>query len=190
MILINMKSLHDYFIQLEDPRRDQGKRYSLSSYLSMLTLSYMSGHYSMQSVHRFFINNEEDLVDIFELKHGVPSYAGIRDFMQKLDFDQIKEAFRSWALQFLSKENMECVSIDGKCLGSTVINCHSREQSYVSIVSAFVGDKGINISYSHMDNGKASECNQVRELLKELKELGCLITLDALHCKKNDRPDC
>jgi len=150
----------------------------------------MSGHYSMQSVRRFFINNKVDIIEIFDLKHGVPSYAGIRDFMQKLNFDEINTAFKEWALQFISKDNMEFINVDGKCLGSTVTDYHSSKQDFVTMVGSFVGEKGINLSYNHMNNGKTGELNQVIELLKELENLGCIVTLDALHCKKNNKSDC
>ncbi len=179
-----MRNLHDCFAEIPDPRRLQGRRYSMATFLSLMTLSYMSGQYSMQSMRRYFINNKKDLVDIFELKHGVPSYAGIRYFMEKLNFEQINTVFKDWALQFMNKSEKEWVHVDGKCLRSTVENCHSTHQSYISMVGLFVGEKGINLAYNHFDNGKSGECNQVITLLKELENQGCIITLDALHCKK------
>ncbi len=179
-----MRSLYSYFEDMEDPRQDAGKRYELASFLSMITLAYMSGHHSMQSVRRYFVNNKTDLVDMFGLKHGVPSYTIIRLFLNLMDFKAINAAFISWAGQYFKMDEKQWLSMDGKCLGSTVTDVYGSAQNFQALVGAFMSQTGITVGYGHYENGKKSEAASVRELITQLERDRYIITLDALHCEK------
>ncbi len=179
-----MEELLKYIEKIEDHRRAQGVRYPFSAFVCMIILAYMSGQYSMQSVRRYFVNNEEELTKLFGLSYGVPSYAHIRTFLSELDFDQINTVFGEWACQFVKIGDKVWVGMDGKALRSTVTDCHSSQQNFQSMVGAFISNLGITIRYTRYENGKASEPMEVRELIKSLSGLGVVITLDAVHCEK------
>lgn len=181
-----MEIMLDFFEEVPDHRGDSGKRYSIGQLLVMITLSYMCGHYSMQATRRFFVNNKEDLVDMLELEHGVPSYDLIRTFLMGVNFDDINTAFRKWARSCSDKDSKdkEWLSIDGKCLGSTVTDCHSSRQDFQAMVAAFITDTGIAIQYGKYENSKDSEPGTVRDIVNQLEDNNYIITLDALHCKK------
>ena len=179
-----MISLYECFESIKDPRGQQGKRYSMSAFLTMITLAYMSGHYSMKGVERYFKNNEAALTEIFGLEHGVPCFSKIRTFLMELDFEELNDIFMSWSQSYIKSESKEWLAIDGKSLGSTLKDYYSANQSFQSMVGAFMSKSGINIGYAKFDNGKKSEAVEVRELIAKLEENKFMITLDALHCEK------
>ncbi|MBK8921215.1 MAG: hypothetical protein IPM81_06840 [Saprospirales bacterium] len=48
--------------------------------MAMVIMAILSGHQGLKGFTRFMKNNEEELVSIFQLKHGVPSFGTVRTF--------------------------------------------------------------------------------------------------------------
>lgn len=186
-----MESMLQFFEEVPDFRSDCGKRYSMGQMLSMITLSYMSGNYAMQATRRYFVNNEEELVDMFGLEHGVPSYDLIRTFLMGVNYEDINQAFTKWVNRCSDNDSEEktWVGMDGKSLGSTVSDCHSNKQDFQAMVGAFMAESGITIQYGTYENSKDCEADTVRELIDKLEENNYIITLDALHCQKKTLND-
>lgn len=182
-----MKSLTHFLLAIPDPRRKQGQRIDLPSFLSMVILGNMSGFTSLQSLSRFFKNNRDYFENKFNLIHGVPGYTRTRTLLEQIDFEALNEAFTNWSMQFI--ETDDWISMDGKCIGSTITNYLDSYQNFHSIVSAFCRSKGINLTSGHYENKKESELNSVLELIELFENKGVVITLDALHCqKKRSKP--
>lgn len=180
-----MQPLSVFLKSIPDHRRAQGKRISLDVFLSMYILSNMSGNYSMQSVARFFNNNAETFRAIFNLEHKPPGYTHIRTMLETTDFESVQLAFKNWASQFLTEDTVgKWVSIDGKCLKSTVTNPNNSLQNFHAMVSVFVAENSLILNSIKYENKKDSEIDAVIELVESLKNMGLIITLDALHCKK------
>ena len=115
-----MKSLSHFLSSVPDPRRKQGQRISLPNFLSMVILGNMSGHTSLQSLSRFFKNNQQYFTDTFGLMHGVPGYTRTRTLLEVIDFEALNGAFTNWSMQFLDQGDW--VHMDGKSMSSTVSN--------------------------------------------------------------------
>lgn len=177
-----MLSLSNYLKEVTDNRRLQGTRYPLVSFLSIIIIGYLGGHYSGKSLSRYFKNNEKDLVDLFGFHHGVPGSTRINTFIKSLDFNQLNEVFFKWITQVQNAN--EWVSIDGKALRHTVTNCQDSKQNFLTMVGAFAQQSGLLIKYNTHENGKGGEPQTARELIKQLEGKGYILTLDAVHCKK------
>jgi len=177
-----MFSLSEYLKELPDPRRSQGTRYPLESFLTIIIIGYIGGYYTGKSLARYFKNNKEDLVEIFGLRHGVPGSTRINTFLKSLDFDKLNEAFFNWVSQFDSAN--QWVSIDGKSLRHTVTNSQNSKQNFLTMLGAFSQQNGLVIKYENHENGKAGEPQSARDLIMHLKGKGYILTLDAVHCKK------
>lgn len=177
-----MKSLVEFLAQVPDPRRKQGQRIELPHFLSMVILGNMSGSTGLQSLSRFFKNNENYFIERYGLLHGVPGYTRIRTLLQTLDFHALNDAFKNWSLQYI--EPGDWISLDGKGLNSTVDDYSSSYQDFHSIVSAFSDRLGIAVCATTFQNKKKSEIASVRELIETLKQKNVVISLDALHCQK------
>ena len=152
--------------------------------LTMLSMAAMSGAHSLQGIADFFKSNQKILVGLFGLKHGVPKYTGIRDFVGALDFESVNAAFLGWARSAAPLEAGDFVAMDGKSLKSTVSNPTSGLQDFVQVVSAFAHRTGAVVAQKRFRHKKTAEGDCVRELLGAFEGLGITLTLDALHCQK------
>ena len=184
----SMKGLTHFISKIPDNRRKQGQRVTLPAFLTMVTLSSMSGFCSLQGMARFMKNNEEYFVERFGLLHGVPGYTRIRTLLASIDFEALNRAFYEWASQFVDEENSDWLAIDGKGIKSTVIDYEESNQNFHAMVSAFTRSKGISISSTHFENKRKSEIVAARELITQLDQKGLVLTLDAIHCQKKRRP--
>jgi len=181
-------SLYDYFCKVEDTRNKSGLRHPLPSFLSMATLSIMSGYSAFQEMKKFFKANEEAFTELFDLPHGVPGYTQIRTIFMTLDFNSLNAVFEEWSLATTDLLPSDWLSADGKVLGSTVTNPNDSKQNYVAMVSLFCNRLGVVLGTERYESKEASELHVAQDLLtnllNELKGKGLIITLDALHCQK------
>ena len=180
-----MKALYEYLKEVKDHRRAQGKRTPMSAFLEMIILAGMSGHFGFRGISRFITSNESFFVERYNLDHGTPAYATLRNFMKELDFDSINSAFSKWALQYIEGEAW--VSIDGKAIGSTVTNSQTSKQNFQSMVSLFCSESGLVLNTTSIESKKEHEGQAARELIALFDKQGITFTLDALHCQKKQR---
>lgn len=176
--------------QIKDFRRKQGQRYSLTSILLIIIMGVMSGRYGYREINTFAKANEKDLRRNLKIKHKkMPSHVTIREIIMRVDFDALNEVFYKWASSYVKIEKDEWISIDGKSIRSTVEDYNTSYQNFVCLVSVFTQKRGQVIKTSAYENKKESEISVVRKLIEVLDLKDVIITLDALHCKKNFKTD-
>jgi hypothetical protein len=177
-------SLYEIFGEVEDVRQASGLRHTLQPFLTMTTLSIMSGYHSLQGIATFFDSNKEAFIELFKLKHGVPKYTQIRTILKEIDYDNLCEVFQRWTKYHTPIVKGDWVSRDGKALRSTVRDGQNTKQNYVAMVSLFLHKLEVVLGVERYENGKSGESASLQELLVILKDKGVIITLDALHCQK------
>lgn len=177
-----MKSLYEFLNSLKDHRRAQGQRTPLSAFLEMIVLAGMSGHFGFRPIHRFIKSNEAFFVERYNLLHGTPAYATLRNFIKEISYEELCAVLYNWGSQYVGEDDW--VSIDGKALGSTVTNSNNSEQNFKSMVSLFCNNKGITISTQSIENKKEHEGQAARNLIELCELKGVTFTMDALHCQK------
>ena len=167
-----------------NPRRSQGQRIKKDQLFSIIFLSNLCGHFGGRGISRFAKIHEKSFREELNLKHKVPSHVTFSDFIKRIDHKEVIKAFNNWTRSciVLGKENM--ISGDGKALGSTVSNSQTKNQSFEAIVSLFCQKTGLVYAIETYKNNKESEINVIQFLIKELKQMGLTIYLDALHCQK------
>lgn len=188
-------TLVEYLAQVPDFRRREGLRYPLPALLVMITMAIMSGHYGYREIARFLKANRDELVAQLHLKRKqMPSHVTIRTVLMKLDFEALNEAFQHWAQTHLQIASGHWVSVDAKAIRSTVTDYNNAYQDFVCLVSAFAQEQGTVLAMARYHNKDTSEVTVTRTLITAMVEAldleGVVFTLDALHCKKNDAPDC
>lgn len=177
-------SLSTFLSNIEDPRRKQGLRYPMDKTLLMIVMSIIDGASSYRRMGRFMIRHEKVFIEIFKLKHGVPSYVSIRKILQGIDLKVFNEKFIKWMSSELDKPENQWLSIDGKSIRSTLKNANNKLQSFVNVVNIFSHSSGLVIGQNSHDSKKALEAEQVRQMVRDLDKEGLFICLDALHCQK------
>jgi hypothetical protein len=178
------ENLFESLKELKDYRRGQGQRHSLQTILIIVIMAIMSGVKGERAIARFAKNNEEELIELLKIKRKqVPSRSVISGLIQNIDFNQLENIFRRWAMQFISIDKGDWISIDGKAINGTVVNAQDKMQSFVSLVTVFVNKKKQVLSVGKIDTNKESEIQTVQNLINMLDLQGVIFTLDALHCQ-------
>jgi hypothetical protein len=170
--------------ELPDPRRGAGQRHPLVAVLLMVIMGMMSGRYGYRELGTFMASNKSTFIDIFGLKHGVPSYVTIRTILQNISYASLNQIFEEWSKEHIGISAKDWVSADGKAMKSTVVHAQDTWQNFVSLVSVFHQQTGTVLATSRMDNGKEGEIPTLQQLLEKLGLKGVVLTMDALHCQK------
>ena len=180
------KSLLYYLNKVTDRRRAEGKRHSQLLILIIIIMSTMSNFYGYRGIERFIKKNKDALLTCLKPpKDRLPSLATIRRVVMNIDFNELSNLFKEWAMQQIELENDQWISIDGKSLRNTMLDYNKPYQNFVSIVSAFCHKSGIVISIDSFHNKKISEIVVVDQMIESLGIQGVVFTMDAIHCKKN-----
>lgn len=179
-------NLIEHLNQVKDPRRKQGQRFPLTTLLLIIIMGVMSGRYGYRELGSFSKANQKDLIKYLRIKHKrVPSFVTIRDVIVRTDFDSLNDAFYQWTCTYVTIKKNEWLSIDAKAIKSTLEYYNTSFQNFVSLVSIFSQKRAQVIKATAFENKKTSEISVVQQLIEILDIKDAVITLDALHCKKN-----
>ena len=184
--LAKKMALFESLSSIEDPRRAQGLRTKLEQLLSMVIISYLCGHVGFRGVARFCKAHSAVLTQELGLTHQTPSYVTFRDVLNRISETEMIRAFNTWMAGVMDIKEGLWISGDGKALGSTVVNAHRSDQDFQAIVSFFCQKSGLVYSLEQYKNKskESGEMDVARFLIGELKGMGAIIRLDALHTQK------
>ena len=171
--------------EVRDPRRMQGQRISLQQLLSIIIISNLCGYFGGRPISAFAKSYASTFTDVLGLRHAIPSHVTISAIINNIDQTELISAFKKWAAPLVKLKGGDMFSGDGKALGSTVKNVQTKNQEFEAIVSIFCQKSGLVYSLERYENNKESEINVIRFLVKELKDMGVTLYLDALHTQKN-----
>jgi hypothetical protein len=177
-------NLLDFLKDLPDPRRGQGLRHPLCSFMTMLILAILSGHHGIRGFVRFMKAHEDTFTELFQLKHGVPSFGTTYTLLKVVDQQAFVHHFMKWMRTYFSEGDDIWMAIDGKALRSTVKDSQNANQSFVTVVSAFAQHSGLVFGMEPFQSSKSHEAEHVRQLIEQMGLRGVTFTLDALHCQK------
>lgn len=164
--------------KIEDPRSNQGKRYKLTSILSVCFMATICGYKHYSGFAEFCKNYKDSLSDILGFENKTPCEATFFNVLKKVGIKKFEKIICSWVETILSKE--EAISIDGKTLRGT----KKQGGKYYHLLSAFSARFGITVFQSSVDS-KTNEIKGVIELLKGLTIEGKIFTMDALLTQKS-----
>lgn len=140
MNLESMRGLPDFFRNVKDPRRTQGKRHSLSSILAIIagaTLCGMKGYKGISDWAQSLGQKARERFKCYykEGQYLVPSEYVIRDILVRVDPECIDKALQAWNAQY-GEEKDDSLAIDGK----TMCNAIDKDGRQSHIMSAIGHD--------------------------------------------------
>lgn len=178
-------SLIDKLETLTDKRRNEGKRHKISTIAIIAILSMISQIYSLQGFTAFAKRHKKRLIEVLQIeKDRIPSFTPIRNVLMNIDFNELASIIKEWIIENHLIDSEEWLSIDGKCIKSTVTDANDHNQNFISVVTAFTHQCGISILSSKYASKKSDEIAVVELMIDLLGLEGKVITLDALHGKK------
>ncbi len=118
-----MRSLPDYFRQVEDPRRRQGRRHALPSVLSLATAATLAGMRGYKEISEWVEDQSQAVLAYFrprfdQGRYIPPSRTIIRDVLVRVCPDQFDAALRQWNEDHGGPDS--ALAIDGKTMRGAV----------------------------------------------------------------------
>ncbi|MEK7432432.1 MAG: ISAs1 family transposase [Cyanobacteriota bacterium] len=173
-----MIPLITYLEKLEDPRKNQGKRYDLIPLLSCCFIATICGYKNYSGFSEFCKNYKEKLLDVLDFRgKNTPCASTFFNVLKRVGIKNFEKVISEWVESFLDKT--EVISIDGKTLRGT----KKQGGKYNHLLSAFVNRLGITL-YQNPVETKTNEITGVIELLKGITIEGKIFTMDALLTQK------
>ena len=183
-------TLLSLFSEVSDPRRGQGKMYSLPPILLFTVLAMLAGAVSYRQVHAFIQIHLDRLNAVFGVSlRKAPAYTTLRFILRGLDGTQLERVFRKHAAGLPTPVADDaaapiCVAIDGKTLRGSFDAFNDRKAAHV--LSAFASDGQIILGHLAIAE-KSNEIPAAQDMIATLGLSGRLFTLDAMHAQKNIR---
>lgn len=180
---------------IPDPRRREGKIYTLQYILLFSIIAIVTGANSYRGIHTFIDTLLPELNLAFGLSwKKAPVHSAIRYILRRLDPVAVEEAFRKHAERLegqgiqadcpnakLHGPQLDIIAIDGKILKHSFDNMQDRKAAH--ILSAFSTRGFLILGHIEIDD-KSNEIPAAQKMLSELKLDGRIVTLDAMHCQK------
>lgn len=180
--------LLDLLGTIPDPRRPQGRMYTLPHLVLFAILAVVAGANSYRGIHSFIDVHLDRLKAAFGLGwRRAPAYTSIRLVLQTLDPAEVERVLRIHAAVLADQigcEGVRVVAFDGKTLRGSFD--HFADRAAVHLVSAFDVTSGLILGHIEV-GGKENEIPAVQHLLAALGLANRIVTADAMHCQKNLR---
>lgn len=131
----HMKSLPDFFAQIPDPRRPQGRRHRLSTVLAIATAATLCGMRGYLAISDWVNGLGQKALERFRCRYEneryvAPSQSTIRNVLVRVDPIELDKALQQWNLFY--GEQDESLAIDGK----TMCNAIDEKGHQTHIMSA------------------------------------------------------
>lgn len=175
-------SVFDHFTQLTDPRVNRGANHCLYEMVVVALTSAICGANSWTDVERFGNAKLDWFKKFLILEHGIPSHDTFGRVFASLDTEEFLNCLQSWTSSLQQDMRGQAVAIDGKVLRHSFDNATGT--SALHVVNAWAS--GLRICLGQVTVPQStSEVHAVPKLLEFLELKGAVVTLDALHCRKN-----
>lgn len=131
----HMLSLYDFFTELDDPRRGQGKKHQLATVLSLSAAAILCGMRGFTDIALWAKSLGNNARSRFKCRkrqglYEVPSYTVIRNALIGVNPEQLDRALNAWNAQYGDQD--ESLAIDGK----TMCNAIDKKGQQTHIMSA------------------------------------------------------
>lgn len=165
----------EFFEQIQDPRRDQGKRHLLSDVLALTICAVLSGADNGVEIEEYGKIKYEWLKTWLDLGHGIPWHDTLTDIFARIDPKELAASFQSWIENIVGKLKPETLHIDGKTLRGSA----AKGEKGLHLVSAWVSEAKMLFGQVRTE-AKSNEITAIPELLRLLEMEGALVTIDAM----------
>ena len=175
-------SLVEYFGSLDDPRGPRARRHNLLDIIAMTICAVVAGAEGWDDVELFARCKEDWFRTFLELPNGIPCSDTFARVFARLDPERFRECFTEWVSNIHRLTQGEVVAIDGK----TARRSHDRRagQEAIHMVSAWASENSLVLGQTRTD-AKSNEITAIPQLLEMLELKGCIVTIDAMGCRKD-----
>ena len=179
----NLESLYAYLLEIKDPRKAKGKRYTLSSLLILMLLAKLAGEDKPSGIAEW-ISYRKELWVQYEIlvQPKTASHMTYRRVLQEMvspeEFEEIMQAYHRHRLK---SEREIVLSIDGKSMRGTI---PYGEQRGVHLLAVYVAGQGLVLAQAEVDK-KENEIVVAPKIISQVALAGTIVIADAMHTQRN-----
>jgi predicted transposase YbfD/YdcC len=166
--------------QVKDPRRTQGKRFSITSILLLALAAILSNHLSELAIAEWGAGQSEEIKKALGFEKGVtPHQSTIHRLFRRVNAEEVESAFRHMFLQLVSskqeKRGDSAVSIDGKAQKGR-LKFEEKHGYAVHAVSLVDHQTGIVLTQGHVEKtdveaeGESTEVETTSKFTEEQEQ--------------------
>jgi predicted transposase YbfD/YdcC len=174
-----IEGLVERFAALDDPRCAGKVEHRLVDVLVIAVCAVVAEAETFEDVALY-----GRLRGFLELPGGIPSHDTFRRVLMLIDPDAFERCFLAWVREAFRREpgdGSEQVAVDGKSVRHSFGRKYGR--SPLHLVSAYATGRGLVLAQRAVDD-KGGEAAVLPALLDGLHLQGCLVSLDALSCRR------
>lgn len=171
-------SFLDHFKDIEDPRSERNRDYTMSEILLVTLCAVISGAEGWQDVEDFGKAKIDYLRQFLPYKNGIPSDDTYRRFFRAIDPKKFQELFRTWVESLQSQMQRKLIAIDGK----SSRHSFDGETEMLHMVSAYASEARLVLAQEKVSE-KSNEITAIPKLLEWLDLRGTTVTIDAMGCQ-------
>ena len=178
------RHLIDRLAEIEDPRKNKGKRHPLNSILGLIIIGFMCGHKGYTSIAKW-ARSQPALVRSLGFTHKTsPCAATIHNVLKDLDADAVEKTFTNWVVDVCKSRPdlqgyLDAIAIDGK----TMLASKKSGAIISHLLSVVSHELGVTLTQQGVSD-KTNEIPISIEILKNFDVSGKVITTDALLTQK------
>lgn len=167
---------------LPDPRRAQGKRYSLRTVIVTALMAMVCGCDDAEAMELWGEANAAWLASFLEMPHGPPTQDVFLRVFGALTPEAFTKVFRSWValLQLRLEIQGKHIAVDGKTTRRSFDSGSGKKA--IHTISAWMCNAGLVIGQRQTEE-KSNEITAIPELLRLLDLRGATVTIDAMGCQ-------
>ena len=175
-----------HLANIPDPRINRCKKHILTDILLLCIIAMVCGVECVENIAFFGITHLQWLKRYLALPNGVPSADTILRVLGRIDHTKFEECFLNWTQGYF-RERVHPgtnIAIDGKNIRGSA----TETERGVHLVSAWANELGLVLGQVKTAE-KSNEITAIPELLAALDITGCVITIDAMGCRKQTAGD-
>jgi predicted transposase YbfD/YdcC len=186
-----IESLVEQFAALDDPRCAGKVEHRLIDVLVIAVCAVVAEAETFEDVALYGRCKEGWLRGFLDLSGGIPSHDTFRRVLMLIDPDAFERCFLAWVREVFRAEDgheggegtaqPEQIAVDGKVVRHSFDR--RRGRSPLHLVSAYATGRGLVLAQRAVDD-KGGEPAVLPALLDGLHLDGCLVSLDALSCRR------
>lgn len=176
-----MERFTECFAELKDPRKRDGD-HDLREMLFIALLAMLCGAKYSTEMEVFGRAKEGLLRRVLVLKHGIPSHDTFSRLFRMLDPTSLEAAFRRFTAAFAESVQIDgVIALDGKALR----RAYERGKSHMPPVMVTAWAAKTRLALANVLSPGNNEVAGALQLIEMLQLKGCVVTMDALHCRRD-----
>ncbi len=177
---MNDTALVTFFLGVEDPRLQRGKRHRLLDIMVIAVCAVVCGCQGWAQIEEWAEGHEEWLKTFLDLPHGIPSADTFARVFSIINAEQFELCFSQWAREVNRSCGGKLIAIEGKTIRRSFDT--AAEKSAIHLVSAWSVENQVVLAQVKVDN-KSNEITAIPRLLDLLNLKGTTVTIDAMGCQ-------